>query len=378
VVRKTDNLTTMKQKILKSLLIQGIAGVLVFGCAKDNLTSTSNLSSSALTAGSTKESALVAVAQTSSQLASGTTFSIQTTPTGSPIDTTHTPPQPGHCKNGGMGSFLNGTDFLTPTNQLLAIVDAESAGDMRGLQMFGHSGATITNYNAQGDVVALPLPPSGGPQGVSFSGGQFPVIDSVLKTIVKTIVDFGSGVSVAHDSTTITRVGQIVITRSVSGHVITETITFQNYSVNNNSIQGTKTRINTYDPKSGIGSSSTVVSNGKITFNDGTVSAWVSSHQRNSNIVMDTVHHHPLSGTVVTTTATTVTGSDGIVIYSHDTTNPVTVNISCGPNRPWPVSGTIETDYGAQKVIIDFGNGTCSNRTISITINGVTTTKTIG
>src|SRR6478609_8272334 len=206
----------MKRNVLNGLLILGIAGAVILSCNKENATgSSSTLSASSL------QSTSLAIGQTSSQLASGTTFSVQVTPTGSAIDTTHTAPHPGHCRNGGMGSFLNGTDFLTPTNELVAIVDAESAGDMRGLRMYGRGGAKITNYDASGNIVSLPVPTANGPEGVSFSGGQFPQSDSLLKKIVKTVIDFGSGVTVRHDSITITRVGKIIITRTKSGQVLT-------------------------------------------------------------------------------------------------------------------------------------------------------------
>src|SRR5882762_82642 len=134
----------MKRNILRSLLILGIAGGVISSCNKENASGSSSVAS--------VQSTLLAVGQTSSQLASGTTFSVQTTSTGSTIDTTHTNPHQGHCKNDGMGSFLNGTDFLTPTNELVAIVDAESAGDMRGFRMYGRAGAKITNYDASGNT----------------------------------------------------------------------------------------------------------------------------------------------------------------------------------------------------------------------------------
>ncbi len=245
----------MKRKIWKGLLILGIAGGVILGCNKENVSSSSG----------TNQSTLLAIGQTSSQLASGTSFSVQTTSTGSTIDTTHTNPHPGHCKNDGMGSFLNGTNFLTPTNELIAIVDAESAGDMRGIRMYARGGATITNYDASGNIVTLPDPGTRGAQGISFSGGQFPLTDSLLKKIVKTVIDFGTGVSVQHDSISITRVGKIIITRQKSEGVLTETVIFENYSVNNNSIEGTKTRVNTFDSSTGKGSSTTTVTDGKIT-----------------------------------------------------------------------------------------------------------------
>jgi len=244
--------------------------------------------------------------------------------------------------------------------------------------MYGKGGATITNYDASGNMLTLPDPGTQGPEGVSFSGGQFPQADSLLKKIIKTVIDFGSGVSIRHDSITITRVGKIIITRAKSGQELTEIITFENYSVNGNSIEGTKTRVNSFHPTTGKGSSSTTVTNGKIIFSDGRVSTWVSSKLRTTDIIIDATTKKPSSGTIITIAATTVTGSDGTLIYSHDTTNPITENIACGQAHHWPVSGTVETIYRTQTITVDFGDGSCSNKTISITINGVTTTKTIG
>ncbi len=231
----------MNKLIFKPLIILGIVGAFVISCNQENLSASNGNGSSTL----------LAVSQTSSQLASGTSFSVLTTSSGSAIDTTQMPPHHGHCKNGGMGGFLNGTNFLTPTNELVAIVDAESAGDMRGFRMFARGGATVTNYDAHGNVVSLPVPAKGGPEGVSFSGGQFPEMDSLLSKIVKTVVDFGAGVTVTHDTTSITRSGKIIITRTKSGTTHTETITFENYFVNGNAIEGTKTRVNTFDSSTG-------------------------------------------------------------------------------------------------------------------------------
>lgn len=359
----------MNRRFWWTLLIPGIMAGAIWGCNHEGLTSATSNGS---------QSTLLAVGQTSSQLASGATFSVQTTTTGTSTDTTHTTAPRGHCKNDGMGSLINGTDFFTPTNQLIAIVDAESAGDMRGFRMYARGGATVTNYDASGNVVTLPLPASGGPEGISFSGGQFPLIDSLLKTIVKTVVDFGTGVSVQHDSITITRVGKIIVTRSKSGTQITESITFDGYSVNGNAIEGTKTRVSNFDSSTGLGTSSTSVTDGKITFSDGTVASWASSKQRTTNIVIDSTTHRPSSGTIVTTATTTVTASDGTVIYSHTTSNPLVENVACGLSHRWPVSGTVETDYNSKTVVIDFGDGTCTNKTVTITIDGVTTTKTLG
>ncbi|GHM98664.1 hypothetical protein WSM22_01540 [Cytophagales bacterium WSM2-2] len=357
----------MKKNILRGLLILGIAGG-VISCSKENISASD----------SGANSTMLAVGQTASQLASGTSFTVTTTATGAAVDSSHTRPAPGHCKNGGMGSFLNGSNFLTPSNELVAIVDAESAGDMRGIRMSGRAGAKITNYDASGNVITLSVPSQGGPEGVSFSGGQFPQFDSLLKKIAKTEINFGSGVTEQHDSITITRVGKIVITRAKSGQQVTETITFDGYAVNGNKIEGTKTRTNSFDATTGQGSSTTTVFGGKITFNDGTVAAWSSSRERITAITSGVSPRKPASGTIVTTASVQVTSSDGTAIYSHNTTKPIVENVACELSRHWPVSGTVETDYRSQTVIVDFGDGSCSNRSITITINGVAITKTIG
>lgn len=358
----------MQKFILKTFLLLGSMSVWMLGCNRENVSSAS---------AGLNQSSLLAVGQTSAQLASGTSFSTTST-AGVATTTGSNNHQQGGGPNVGMGSFLEGTNFLTPTNELIAIVDAESAGDLRGLRMYAKGGAKITNYDASGSVVTLVAPAmNSGPEGASFSCGQFPQSDSLLSKIVKTEVDFGAGVTIKHDTITITRTGKIIITRSKSGQTRTETITFENYSVNNNAIEGTKTRTNTFDSLSGKGQSITNVSNGKITFSDGTVATWTSSRERDSQLILDSASLKPLIGTIVTTAATSVTSSDG-EIYSHVTTKAVTEDLSCGRERHWPVSGTVETKYRSNNVVIDFGDGSCSNKSISITINGVTTTKTIG
>ncbi|MFN9907031.1 MAG: hypothetical protein ACK56F_13080, partial [bacterium] len=42
----------------------------------------------------------------------------------------------------GKGHRLDGTNFITKDDTLLAIIDAESAGDFRGFRMHGGGGAT--------------------------------------------------------------------------------------------------------------------------------------------------------------------------------------------------------------------------------------------
>ncbi|MBL0744363.1 hypothetical protein [Chryseolinea lacunae] len=348
------------------ILFAALVALFVWSCANEN-------ADNALSDTSTSNTTLIDVAETSGQLASGTSFRIN----GSSTDSTDTHENAhgrrGHPKFRGI---LDGANLLAPTEELLTIIDAESASDFRGLRISRNGGATITNYDASGNVIALTLPATGGPNGCSFSGHQFPVYDSLLSKIAKTVIDFGSGVTYRRDTVTITRSGKIIITRSGDSANKTEVTTFENYAVNGNTIEGTKTRTSTFDATTGSGKSVTTVTDGKITFSDGTVATWTSDKTRTSTVVLND-NGRPISGEITTEVKTFVTAADGTVIYSHQTTKPLSENLACEGRRSGPVSGTLETHYRTDTVVVDFGDGSCTNRTLTITINGVTTTKTI-
>jgi hypothetical protein len=352
------------KKIMRLLLV-GVAMIAIWSqCSESNLTLQE-----------ADVSSLLSVAQTSGQLASGTSFQINDVN----VDTAS---HPGRGDRGGHGhgkrgpSPIDALNLLAPTEELLAIIDAESAGDVRGLRIFGRHGAAITHYDALGNVVSL-LTPSNGPQGCSFSGKQFPASDSLLSIIAKTVIDFGSGTTQKHDSITIIRAGKIVVTRLGGQENRTETIGFEGYSVNGNTIEGIKTRISSFSEETGEGLSVTHVSNGKITFTDGTVATWNSDRERKSSIVFDE-KGRPESGLIVTEGNTLIAAPDGAVIYSHTITSPLTEDISCRRKHRGPVSGVVETHYHDDNVVIDFGDGTCENAIVTVTINGVASMKAVG
>jgi hypothetical protein len=358
-------------KLIKMFLWGVAVFLLATGCSTDGLNADNNNDTSL-------DQVVVDLAQTSGQLASGTSFEIVGSSSDSTAAINCQPGPHGRRGNGRHNGILDGLSLLAPTDELVAIVDAESASDFRGLRISKSGGATITNYNASGETVNMPLSTMDGPQGCSFSGHQFPVYDSLLTTIAKTVIDFGSGVTFRRDTVSITRSGKIVITRSVSGATKTEVTTFDNYKVNGIGIAGTKTRISTFDSSTGSGTSTTSVADGKITLADGTVTTWTSDKSRVSDITLDETTLRPTSGTITTTVDAKVITSDGTVIYSHKTNAPLIENVACENRRRGPVSGNLETVYRADTVQIDFGDGTCSNKTITITYNGVTSTKTIG
>jgi hypothetical protein len=354
----------------KSHIVIGMSclvAVILSNCSNDELAS--NGSSTGLN--------LVDVAQTSGQLASGTSFRISGSTVGDSTSMHHGPGPKGKGDHHGP-PFLDGLNLLAPSDELLAIVDAESASDFRGLKISKNGGATITNYNASGEVVSLPLPNAGGPGGCRFSGKQFPKSDSILATIAKTVIDFGTGTTFRRDTVKITRAGKIVITRSGTKANMTEITTFDGYSVNGAKVEGTKTRVSVFNESTGSGNSTTSVANGKIIFSDGTVATWTSDKTRASQITLDASTSHPISGTITTTVNTVVTSSDGAVIYSHTTAKPLVENLACEGRRHGPVSGTLHTVYRSNTLDVDYGDGSCENRTVTVSLNGVTTTKMIG
>ena len=364
----------MKTLMMKTILMIGAMTLTISGCDTTGLSTSDNTT-------------LMDVAQTSGQLASGSSFVISgsssTTNSNANSTGTNTPGNgkgPNHGPHGGpqgRGGFLDGTSLLAPTDELLAIIDAESAGDFRGMRMHAMGGATVTNYDQTGSVVTLPPPAQngGGPEGCSFSGKQFPKFDSLLAMVAKTVIDFGSGVTNARGNVSIIRSGKITITRSSNDAGRTETVAFENYVVNGASIEGIKTRLSTFDPANGLGSSNSAVSDGKITLSDGTICSWTSTKSRKSNITLNS-NNRPASGQITIEGSTAVTATNGTIIYAHTITSPVIEDVSCA-HRHAPVSGTVSTIYRTDTVLVDFGNGSCDNQSVTITLNGVASTKTL-
>ena len=313
------------------------------------------------------------IAQASSQLASGTSFHIYGSSTydaNVSFGGININGRQGGPKHGRHNGLLDGLSLLAPTEELLAIVEAESAGDMRGFRMAKMGGAKITHYDADGKVIELPMPEDG-PHGGSFSGKQFPDLDSILSKIVKTVVDFGGGTTFQRDSVTITRSGKITVNRTGTETSKTETITFDNYSVNGNKIEGIKTRTATFDKVTGKGSVNSSVANGLITFKNGSVGIWTSIKSRSSEIQFSPVTKRPIGGTITTQVAAKVTLQDGSVIYAHESVEPLIEKINCAGRKKAPVSGVVKTKYLDQELVVDFGKGSCEKMSVTVTLNGV-------
>lgn len=125
----------MKNLILKTLTL-AMSLIWLASCNMDGLKSNSDSTTPATPV------VLTNVAQTSSQLASGTSFTLS----GSSSDSGGMHPEGmGGRKGPGGPGMIDGTGLFTATDELLAIVDAESAGDFRGFRMQAAGGATVTN-----------------------------------------------------------------------------------------------------------------------------------------------------------------------------------------------------------------------------------------
>ncbi|RIW14000.1 hypothetical protein D0X99_14410 [Algoriphagus lacus] len=371
-------------KTFKSVLILSYLLFLAACTEQDDPTAIGELTATDATA--------IDLAQTSGQLASGTSFAIsgnssQTGGINARIsdnsEASHGPGGMGGLKGlgkgkGGHKGIMDGLNLLAPNDEILAIIDAESAGEIRGFRVYKFGGATITHYDAEGETVVLPAFGSADGPHAGHSGNQFPQLDSLLALIVKTEVDFGDGVTITRHEQEITRAGKIIIERNKVGNKLTELVTFEGYSVNDIQISGKKTTVSEFDKNTGKGSVLSSVANGKFVFADGEEAVWTSEKSRQSEVVRSEDSRRPVSGTIVTKVKTTIIATDGTVIYSHETTTPLEIDLSCEGKRRGPVLGAVKTVYRDNTITVNYGDGSCSNQTITITVNGETTTKTIG
>ncbi len=142
--------------------------------------------------------------------------------------------------------------------------------------------------------------------------------------------------------------------------VFVRTITFENFTINGNLIEGTKVITKTAQYQFSV-----TCENGKITFTDGKVytrsfnrtRTWVDGFDTPYNVWDDVFE---------------VTGSaSGInrngYAYTHTITNPLRIERACR----FIVSGTIEVSVNEKTMTLDYGAGTCDNLA-TITINGQT------
>lgn len=189
------------------------------------------------------------------------------------------------------------------------------------------------------------------------------------------VIDFGVGTTCEGR----TRKGKIMIdyTGTYRSGNSTQLITFDNYYVNDNKIEGRKTLTSTVQ---GSGNTVTFVTHIKaegfiITFQDGKTIQWSSERVRTydpKGTITDSDDEVSISGTA------TGINRRGIA-YAAVIITPLLLKCSCVASSGWiPVSGvlTVTPSDDQTERIVNYGTGDC-DRIISITANGNSRTVTV-
>lgn len=218
------------------------------------------------------------------------------------------------------------------------------------------------------DVFALMDEAAKDQPGLRQSGFRASCADITVDTTVSPRVltlDFGAGCT-GNDGRT--RSGKIIITFTGryrdQGTVITHT--FDNYYVNGNKVEGTKTVTNMGRNAMGNLYYKIEVKNAKITTDNGVIS-WESTREREwtngegtASILDD---EYNITGTA---SGTNRNGKSYAILI--DNNNPLHVKIGCR----WIVSGAVNiTPDGKPGRTVDYGAGECDNDA-TVTINGRT------
>ncbi len=183
-------------------------------------------------------------------------------------------------------------------------------------------------------------------------------------------IDFGTGV-IGKDGRT--RKGKILVayTGVYRTNYSRQVITFDNYYVNDNKVEGQKTLLTTTDFSNllyVVYVTNIKVESGKITRKDGKTTEWSGERVRKydyKNTPFD------LKDDEVTITGTAVGKSWDGISFTAVTTSPLVIRLSCAASQQsWvPLKGVLEvTPQAGAKRIVDYGSGNC-DRTFKVTVN---------
>lgn len=139
----------------------------------------------------------------------------------------------------------------------------------------------------------------------------------------------------------------------------TRTVTFQNFTIDDNLIEGTRVINKISDNQYSV-----TLTGGKITFTDGTTYTREVNRTRTWVSGMDTPYF-------IWDDVFTVEGSDSGVnrqgeSYTHTIVNPLQIERACR----WIVAGTVNIAVGDKTAILDYGTGDCDNLA-TLTMNDV-------
>jgi hypothetical protein len=231
------------------------------------------------------------------------------------------------------------------------------------------SETSIDSFFEDVDVIA-----DAGIDATSSNGGRIARgRDSVLECATIThdsvehiiTIDFGDGCEGPGGKV---RSGQIIITysgkRNETGS--TRSVTFNDFVIDSVQLEGTRSITNISSQGNDLFTFNVTLTDGKITFGDGTMVTREATHTRSwyrgSSVAEDY--------------ATLVGESSGVnregISYSTSISEELVFVRSCVGTAFIPVSGVKAITIGEEEIVIDFGDGTCDN-IVSVTKDGVTT-----
>ena len=245
---------------------------------------------------------------------------------------------------------------LTMSDEILSVSEDDMNYNQNNMRISATEEASVTYTNAHGATVTFT------PKGTNATGSI--------------VIDFGlTGVKSNKDSKT--RKGKIIITFTGKYRLpnTTQTITFENFYVNGNKVEGIKVLTHKYE--NNIWSTSIHVTGGKITFPDNTTLEWNSERVRNWNLNNTLLNleddEFSVSGTF---SGKSRNGKNFSALILP--ANPLIWKLSCFDESKFlAVSGVIKiTPEGAQERSVDYGNGAC-DRIITISVGDKNKTITL-
>jgi hypothetical protein len=189
------------------------------------------------------------------------------------------------------------------------------------------------------------------------------------KAYGKITIDFGTGCTDARGNV---RKGIIIITYTGRWNIpgSSWSITFENYSVNDISIEGTRVVTNISESEAGTQSFTVVLENGKMTWPDGSVATRTVNKKReverdDNNILNRLIIYGSVQGSH--------RNGRG---YSIEILEKLVYDRSC-EDVIIPVSGIKQIKHGQREITVDYGDGTCDNIVTITNMNGRTWTYTV-
>jgi hypothetical protein len=245
---------------------------------------------------------------------------------------------------------------LAESDEVISISEDDMNYSQSSMRIAATNEASVTYTNAHGATVTFT------PKGTNATGSI--------------IIDFGTnGIKSGRDNKT--RKGKIITTFTGRYRMpgTTQIITFENYYVNGNRVEGTKVLTHTYE--NNTFSTTINVTGGKITFIDNSVLEWNSERVRNWNLNNTPFNleddEFSVSGTC---SGKSRNGKSFSAIISA--VNPLIWKFSCfNESKFVAVSGIIRiSPQGADERSVDYGNGTC-DRDVTISVGDVSKTITL-